>query len=96
MEPNRAEIEDRMRRLGLEETEARAAYHLRRAQELFEELYGPNEGESGAFLTDVYNEMYFKVHFRALTNLLGRRVLARDYPEGWGGRPEPEEGKTSK
>ena len=30
-------------------------------------------------------------HFEALVGLLGKRVLRRDYPEGWGGQPSREE-----
>ncbi len=35
----------------------------------------------------VRSEMRYGQHFAALYRELGRRVLRRDYPEGWGGDP---------
>jgi hypothetical protein len=35
----------------------------------------------------MHDEMDFGEHFQALRNQLARRVLQRDYPEGWGMRP---------
>ena len=40
--------------------------------------------QKGAWMHD---EMDFGEHFQALRNQLARRVLQRDYPEGWGVRP---------
>jgi hypothetical protein len=37
----------------------------------------------------MHDEMDFGEHFHALRNQLARRVLQRDYPEGWGRRPGP-------
>jgi hypothetical protein len=37
----------------------------------------------------MHDEMDFGEHFHALRNQLARRVLQRDYPEGWGRRPRP-------
>jgi hypothetical protein len=91
VEPSREEIEGIMRRNGLEEKEALAGYHLRQARHLFEELYGADQGDAGAgFVADVYNEMHFGTHFDVLNNMLGLRVLFRDFPEGWRGERKPE------
>jgi hypothetical protein len=88
MEPSREELQGIMRRNGLDEREALAAYHLHRAWEGFEELYGYNDDDPIlGFGQDLQNQIYFGVHFSALNKMLGLRVLQRDYPEGWGGRP---------
>jgi hypothetical protein len=92
MEENHKQLEDLMRLYGLEEREARAAYHLGIAEELFEEI-SEEAYERRGFprLRGVegwmHDEMDFGEHFHALRNQLARRVLQRDYPEGWGRRP---------
>ena len=94
MEENRQHVEALMRLYGLEEKEARAAYHLGIAEELFEEISQeaykmrqfPRVRGIEAWMHD---EMDFGEHFHALRNQLARRVLQRDYPEGWGMRPGP-------
>ena len=94
MEENHNRVEDLMRLYGLEEKEARAAYHLGIAEQLFEEISEEASKKSGfARVRGVeawmHDEMDFGEHFHALRNQLARRVLQRDYPEGWGRRPEP-------
>jgi hypothetical protein len=95
VEPNREEIEDWKRRYGYEEKEAEAAYHLREARNRILELYQADvEAGAGSYPT-IYSQMSLQSatvpHFDALFNLLARRVLARQFPEGWGYRPAPEE-----
>ena len=77
------EIEDLMRRFGYQEKEAAAAYHLGRAQHLFDEIFGEDESR----LMQIILHM---PHFSALRGLLARRVLERNYPEGWGREEEDE------
>jgi hypothetical protein len=90
VEEDHKRVEELMRLYGLEEKEARAAYHLGLAEELFEEAY-----RRGGFPTVrgvqawMHDEMEFGEHFHALRNQLARRVLQRDYPGGWGMRPRP-------
>jgi hypothetical protein len=91
VEENRQQLEDLMRLYGLEQKEARAAYHLGIAEELFEEI-SEEASETRGFPTVrgveawMHDEMDFGEHFHALRNQLARRVLQRDYPEGWGRR----------
>jgi hypothetical protein len=92
VEENHQRVEDLMSLYGLEEKEARAAYHLGIAEELFEEI--SEEGYETRGFPRVrgvegwmHDEMDFGEHFHALRNQLARRVLQRDYPEGWGRRP---------
>ena len=92
MEENRKQLEDLMRLYGFEEKEARAAYHLGIAEELFEELSEETYDTRGVPRARgveawMHDEMDFGEHFHALRNQLARRVLRRDYPEGWGRRP---------
>lgn len=96
MQPSDKQVEDLMLRLGYEEEEARAAYHLRSAQELFDELYAGETGKTmGRTAASIFRMTYVDNHFHALQNLLARRVLSRDYPDGWGNRPDDgEEEKT--
>ena len=94
MEENQERIEDLMRLYGLGEKEARAAYHLGIAEELFEEISEEGYATRGFPRTRgveawMHDEMNFGEHFHALRNQLARRVLQRDYPEGWGKRPRP-------
>jgi hypothetical protein len=94
MEEDHKRVEELMRLYGLEEKEARAAYHLGLAEELFEEI-SEEAYRRGGFPTVrgvrawMHDEMDFGEHFHALRNQLARRVLQRDYPEGWGMRPRP-------
>ena len=86
-------IEEIRRRTGLTEAEARARYHLRKAEDALIEVCGtpvrPDEEPMGSLyaLTDV------TPHFGALQNFLARRVLERERPEGWSwpGSEEEEE-----
>jgi hypothetical protein len=92
VEEEQKRLEDLMRLYGLEEKEARAAYHLGLAEELFEEISEDAYRRSGFSAVRgvhawMHDEMDFGEHFQALRNQLARRVLQRDYPEGWGMRP---------
>jgi hypothetical protein len=92
MEEEQKRLEELMRLYGLEEKEARAAYHLGLAEELFEEISEDAYRRSGSPAVRgvhawMHDEMDFGEHFQALRNQLARRVLQRDYPEGWGVRP---------
>jgi hypothetical protein len=94
VESNREIIEDLMRRYGYEE-EAEIAYHLREARtRLFELLRAEAEAGAGGFRR-FYEETFIQSsvlpHFTALSNLLATRVLARQFPEGWGFSPPREE-----
>ncbi len=94
MEENHNRLEDLMRLYGLQEKEARAAYHLGVAEELFEEISQEAAAMGGlprvrGVEAWMHDEMDFGEHFHALRNQLARRVLQRDYPEGWGRRPRP-------
>ena len=92
MEEDHKRVEDLMRLYGFEEKEARAAYHLGIAEELFEEI-SQEAYQRGGFARVrgiqawMHDEMDFGEHFHVLRNQLARRVLQRDYPEGWGRRP---------
>jgi hypothetical protein len=94
VEENHQHVEDLMRLYGLAEKEARAAYHLHIAEELFEEI-SEEASKTSEFprvrgiQAWMHDEMDFGEHFHALRNQLARRVLQRDYPEGWGRRPGP-------
>ncbi len=62
------------------------------AEELFEELSEEAYKRSGypsvrGVHAWMHDEMDFGEHFQALRNQLARRVLQRDYPEGWVMRP---------
>jgi hypothetical protein len=94
VEQNDKRVDDLMRLYGFEEKEARAAYHLGIAEELFEEISKEAYETSGfprvrGVEAWMHDEMDFGEHFHALRNQLARRVLQRDYPEGWGRRPGP-------
>ena len=92
MEEDHKRVEDLMHLYGFEQKEARAAYHLGIAEELFEEI-SEEVYKRGGFARVrgiqawMHDEMDFGEHFHALRNQLARRVLQRDYPEGWGRRP---------
>ena len=92
VEDEQKRLEELVRLYGLEEKEARAAYHLGLAEELFEEISEEAYRRGGfAAVRGVHawthDEMDFGEHFQALRNQLARRVLERDYPEGWGMKP---------
>jgi hypothetical protein len=92
VEEDHKRLEDLMRLYGLEEKEARAAYHLGIAEELFKEISEEASKTRGFARARgieewMHDEMDFGEHFHALRNQLARRVLQRDYPEGWGRRP---------
>jgi hypothetical protein len=103
VEDNRGDIEDYMQRYGYDVKEAEAAYHLRRARSLIGEMY-TDEAGAEALIAEVlgtpgglprtYAQMFLMSsvipHFDALQNLLVRRSLARQYPEGWRRRQESE------
>ena len=94
VEEDHKRVEELMRLYGLEEKEARAAYHLHIAEELFEEISEETSETSGfprvrGIEAWMHDEMDFGEHFQALRNQLARRVLQRDYPEGWGRRSGP-------
>lgn len=106
MEPDRERIEDLMRRYGYEEDEAEAAYYLREAWNRFTRMYQEEaafDAELGEILgvggfPRTWAQMYLMSnvhpHFQALSSLLAKRVLGRDYPGGWGpgaaAKQEPE------
>jgi hypothetical protein len=92
MEENREAIEDLARRYGFDAKEARASYHLREAGKLFEELHAEYVEELHAEYDSpwVAATLGFRVHFAALSQELGMRVLRRNYPDGWG-RPQSQE-----
>ena len=97
MEEERRQVEDFVRLFGLEEREAQAAYHLRLAEELFGRISKEAHRTSGypslpGIRLWMHDEMDFGEHFQALRNQLARRVLQRDYPEGWGRKPGPGQG----
>jgi hypothetical protein len=90
VEPSREEIQDWQQRYGYEEKEAEVAYHLREARAGISQLIQADvEAEAGpGSFPATYASMKIQSavlpHFDALFNLLGRRVLARQFPEGWG------------
>jgi hypothetical protein len=98
VEPNRENIEDLKRRYGYEENEAEAAYYLRQAWDRFTKMYRDEAeeeaDESGGFprlWTQVFLQSNVDPHFSALSSLLAKRVLGRDYPEGWGNAPDQDD-----
>jgi hypothetical protein len=97
MEEDRQEVDNFVRLYGLEDREARVAYHLRAAENLFEEISEEAHRTSGypsvpGIGSWMHDEIDFREHFRALRDQLARRVLQRDYPEGWGRKPGPRPG----
>ena len=78
-----------MRRFGFEEKEAHVSYYLERARSLLEEVYTQGAEDAVGRASAAFSfSMHVDPHFDALDDLLARRVLARDYPEGWGHRAE--------
>jgi hypothetical protein len=97
MEEDRQQVDDFVRLFGLEDREARMAYHLLTAETLFEEISEEEQKTSGypsipGIRSWMHDEIDFREHFRALRNQLARRVLQREYPEGWGRKPGPRAG----
>ena len=97
MEEDRQEVDNFVRLYGLEDREARVAYHLRAAENLFEEISEEAHRTSGypsvpGIGSWMHDEIDFREHFRALRDQLARRVLQRDYSEGWGRKPGPRPG----
>jgi hypothetical protein len=97
VEDNRGDIEDYRNRYGYDEKEAEAAYHLSRARSLIREMYTDEAGAdaliaevlgTGGGLPRTRAQVFLMSavvpHFEALQNLLVRRSLTRQYPEGWG------------
>jgi hypothetical protein len=91
IEHRREQIEAFVRDYGLEGKEAQAAYYLRRARELFEELheeaYSSGEDVIAGQRGRIEYTAHIQPHFMALNAVLQRRVLERTYPEGWGRPP---------
>jgi hypothetical protein len=99
VEDDRGHIEDYMDRYGYDRKEAEAAYHLRQARIRIGEMYR-DEAEARGAVEEAFGVVGFPrthaqvflmssviPHFDALENLLARKVLARQYPDGWGRRP---------
>jgi hypothetical protein len=108
VEDNRGDIEGYRNRYGYDEKEAEAAYHLSRARSLIREMYTDEAGADAliaevlgtpAGLPRTYAQVFLMSsvipHFEALQNLLVRRSLARQYPEGWSRRRLEGEGSES-
>ena len=87
MEENPEVVADIARKTGTTEDEARAIYHLTEAEQLLSAIY------SGA-TKDLGTIMFIRQHFDALYSTIALRVVARDYPEGWGEAPEGPEQVT--
>jgi hypothetical protein len=96
VEDDRAKIEDYMHRYGYDEMEAEAVLRLRQARRIINEIY-QGEAEVESLINEVSGDVGFpkiyagifdlsnvKPHFDALENLMVRRALDRQYPEGWG------------
>ncbi len=88
-----------MLRYGYKEKEAEAAYQLGQAQDrIVEMLQAEAEADAQARIGGwprIFGRIFVQSsvipHFDALRSLLARRVLARQYPEGWVSRPASEE-----
>jgi hypothetical protein len=70
MEEDRQEVDDFVRLFGLEDREARVAYHLRAAENLFEEISEEMHRMSGypsvpGIRSWMHDEIGFREHFRA-------------------------------
>lgn len=95
MEGHQEQIESLMRSHGFEKQEAAAWYHLERAREILNELEKEDEERtSGGGFSQTYMHIYrgthIQNHVRTLKSFLAQRVLARHYPEGWGGGRQEE------
>ena len=86
-------IRDLMSSRGYTEEEAAIAYHLMEAHDRFTKM--TNNDVSGGTMPDFQAHLFMMVnvepHFRALGDLLARRVLVRDYPDGWGSQRASED-----
>ena len=86
MEENPEVITDIARKTGTTEDEARAIYHLTEAERLLSVIHSDVTKDLGTIMS-------IRQHFDALYSSLALRVVAREYPEGWGEAPEgPEHG----
>ena len=98
MDPNHESIQDLRRSYGYEE-EAEVAYHLREARNRFANMYRDEAAEVAEagprgfprFRTELFLQINMDPHINALGSLLEKRVLARQFPEGWGSGAAPEE-----
>jgi hypothetical protein len=80
-------ITDIARKTGTTEDEARAIYHLTEAERLLSVIYSDVTKDLGTIVS-------IRQHFDALYSSIALRVVARDYPEGWGEAPEGPEQVT--
>lgn len=78
-------IEEIASACGFTEEEARAFYHLSRAEELFDRIF---YGRSGY---NPYFRLVYIPHFESLISFLAVKVLERDRPEGWAQPPHIDE-----
>ena len=80
MEENPEVVANIARKTGTTEDEARAIYHLTEAERLLSVVYSN-------VTKDLGTTMSIRQHFDALYSSIALRVVARDYPEGWGEAP---------
>lgn len=96
MEWHREEIEAIVQRTGLTEPEARARYHLREAFAALRDVTDTPAVPEAEPMGPMYALVHVAPHFETLNNLLARRVLERERPEGWGrGESTRPEGETT-
>jgi hypothetical protein len=81
LEPDRAQLEEIMRRTGLNDKEAVAYYHLREAESVFEELFA---GSADNVFREVIPMIFVTPRFHELRGILAHHMLARERPQGWG------------
>jgi hypothetical protein len=102
----RGEIEDLRQRYGFEEDEAVAFWHLQQAGDLMNKMRSADllqeinrhegQDDEAAFrqviVPNHVARWHSRVgqHFAALNQALGRRVLGRAFPDGWGGQYQSE------
>ena len=88
MEENYLEaITDIVQKTGTTEDEARAIYHLTQAERLLSAMYSDATKDLAAIMS-------VRQNFDALYSSIALRVVARDYPEGWGEAPQGSEQGT--
>jgi hypothetical protein len=87
VEQNPEVVADIARKTGTTEDEARAIYHLTEAERLLSVIYSGATKDLGTIIS-------IRQHFDALYSSIALRVVARDYPEGWGEAPEGPEQAT--
>jgi hypothetical protein len=87
VEENSEVVADITRKTGTTEDEARAIYHLTEAERLLSVIYSDTTKDLGTIMS-------IRQHFDALYSSIALRVVARDYPEGWGEGPEGPEQVT--